>query len=857
MRIALALLAAIILTVAARAAAPQKIVFARVFPNGGQIGLFVAARDGSGERRLVSSGEMDYDPVWSPDGQWKVFTSDREGSADLFRAKPDGTSVERLTDSPAYDDQAAFSPDGKQLAFVTTRADGSADLWTLEIASRRAKPLTTGAGGDFRPSWSPDGQWIAFSSDRGTTLTFARGHWEHLQPADVYIVHPDGSGLKRITEHGDFCGSPKWTADSRRVISYCMTAEQTLANRRPSPVPGNDTRLVSVDIATGAATDVPSGPGVKLNPAILSANEIAYIRKDTTEDGIYYTNGSRGPKGPVRAASWSPDGSRVVFHRRQDAPPTTWKTIWSRNADFDLALTSILPSFGPEGDRFAMITRPPAGSVLGSGVAVATAGTNAYTMVYQDPQRNVLAPQWSVARRRADRVCLVAHGLQGRSDVHRRAAAVRRTVRHAVRRHERASVDGQPVGRRHAGVAAGAPVASVRAEARSDRAVRRRRLIDPKRRRKRRHEVRHDILRRRERFVDCNVWMVTDVDKPLARSEYLAPAVCFVEGHGPFLHHDEHRAGVRVPAAPATGIERDRLRRDLKSPLGVDFHRPIARLATLDLERIEPAAADQCRVRSHAHGRVNQSGVGGDYGNDSDDDSPRKLFRIHGKPPVSFDVWFFRHLEMRKGDKKTDIVALVIGTGATMRRLAATHDVTVLLKAWRDGDDTALDALMPLVYDELRRIARRFLQGEGAAHSLQPTALVNEAFLRLVDAQRIDWQNRTHFLAMSARLMRRVLVDLARSRRAGKRGGSAVRVTLDEAAIPAAPGADVIRLDDALKTLAALDDRKSRVVEMRFFGGLTVEETATALNVSAKTVLRDWEFARAWLEREIGQRSAS
>ena len=176
----------------------------------------------------------------------------------------------------------------------------------------------------------------------------------------------------------------------------------------------------------------------------------------------------------------------------------------------------------------------------------------------------------------------------------------------------------------------------------------------------------------------------------------------------------------------------------------------------------------------------------------------------------------------------------------------------MLLRAWREGDETALDALMPLVHDELRRIARGCLHGERANHSVQATELVNEAYLRLVDVRQVDWQDRTHFLAMSARLMRRVLVDLARSRGADKRGGGAVRVTLDEAAIGGiAPDADVIRLDDALQALAALDDRKSRVVELRFFGGLTADETAVALQVSSKTVLRDWEFARAWLQREL------
>ena len=130
---------------------PQKIVFARVLPNAGQIGLFIADADGSNERPLVGLGDIDYDPVWSPDGRSIVFTSDREGSADLFRVKPDGTGLERLTDNPAYDDQAAFSPDGKQLVFVTTRNGGTADLWTLDLQTKKAKALTSGPGGDFRP----------------------------------------------------------------------------------------------------------------------------------------------------------------------------------------------------------------------------------------------------------------------------------------------------------------------------------------------------------------------------------------------------------------------------------------------------------------------------------------------------------------------------------------------------------------------------------------------------------------------------------------------------------------------------------------------------------------------------------
>jgi len=182
----------------------------------------------------------------------------------------------------------------------------------------------------------------------------------------------------------------------------------------------------------------------------------------------------------------------------------------------------------------------------------------------------------------------------------------------------------------------------------------------------------------------------------------------------------------------------------------------------------------------------------------------------------------------------------------------SARDVTALLRAWGGGDETALDQLVPLVEAELRRIAHACLYGERAAHSLQATALVNEAFLRLVSVRDVDWQNRVHFFSISARLMRRVLVDMARARHAEKRGGDAVRVTLDEAVIPdPAYAPDLIRLDDALRALTAFDARKGRVVELRFFGGLSVEETAGVLGVSGKTVARDWEFAKAWLQREM------
>jgi len=177
--------------------------------------------------------------------------------------------------------------------------------------------------------------------------------------------------------------------------------------------------------------------------------------------------------------------------------------------------------------------------------------------------------------------------------------------------------------------------------------------------------------------------------------------------------------------------------------------------------------------------------------------------------------------------------------------------VTEFLRAWSDGDRVALDHLIPIVYDELHRLARRYMRGERPGHSLQTTALVNEAYMRLVDYKNMKWQNRAHFFAVSAHLMRRILVDHAR-RHNLKRGGGVHHVSLDDTAIVGGErDADLVALDDAINLLAKLDPRKVQVVEMRFFGGLSVEETAEVLKVSAITVMRDWSTAKAWLYREI------
>jgi RNA polymerase sigma factor (TIGR02999 family) len=178
--------------------------------------------------------------------------------------------------------------------------------------------------------------------------------------------------------------------------------------------------------------------------------------------------------------------------------------------------------------------------------------------------------------------------------------------------------------------------------------------------------------------------------------------------------------------------------------------------------------------------------------------------------------------------------------------------VTELLRAWSSGDEAALDRLVPLIYEELHRIARRYLDRERPGHSLQTTALINEAYLRLADARSVSWQNRAHFFAIAAQMMRRILVDHARSRQNLKRGGSVQRVSLDAAfAVSRGRSAELVRLHDALTALSAVAPRQGQVVELRFFGGLNIQETAQVLKVSPDTVMRDWKFAKVWLLREL------
>ena len=203
----------------------------------------------------------------------------------------------------------------------------------------------------------------------------------------------------------------------------------------------------------------------------------------------------------------------------------------------------------------------------------------------------------------------------------------------------------------------------------------------------------------------------------------------------------------------------------------------------------------------------------------------------------------------------TELTSALDSRVISLPRMAPSpNEVTQLLVAWGNGDQSALDQLMPLVYSELHRLAHRYIKKERPGHTLQTSALLNEAFLRLVDQRNVTWQSRAHFFAIAAQMMRRILVDYARSRRYAKRGGDAQQVSLDENLVIASRlSTDVVQLHDALNELALIDERKSKVVELKFFGGLSIEETAEVLGTSEGTVMRDWTLAKAWLRLAMGR----
>lgn len=319
------------------------------------VGLFMANADGTNEHPLVPHRGMEYSPSVSLDGKWVVFTSEQNGLADIYRVHPDGSGLEQLTRDPAFDDQGTLAPDGATLAFVSTRGAGTANIWLLNIATGVYRNLTRNRGGNFRPSWSPDGRWIAFSSDRDSNPGSLPGSWEHLQSTGIYIVHPDGSGLRRLTRSGGVAGSPAWSSDSKRVLYY----ETDEVGAYLAKYAQSRTEIVSTDIATGDRRQYTASNDTKLSPQWLPGDRIGYIVRAEGDGanqglGVWRPDRRIDPvvKGLVRHASWFADGKRVVYERilRQAYTEHLLPTA-SRDPDFDLVLSEPFPSFSPDGTK--------------------------------------------------------------------------------------------------------------------------------------------------------------------------------------------------------------------------------------------------------------------------------------------------------------------------------------------------------------------------------------------------------------------------------------------------------------------------------------------------------------------------
>lgn len=250
--------------------------------------LFLADADGKNAKPLTPHAENDYNASFSADGEWVVFTSHREGSADIWRVRPDGTGLERLTDDPAFDDQAALSPDGKRVVFVSNRG-GHANLYLLDLATKKVTPVTKHECGDFRPAWSHDGEWIAFSSDRDSKKPKGVSGFVTLQSTEIYLVRPDGTGLRRLTKDQKFVGSPMWSRNGTKVVVYEAELPEVNSIVAVRQMRGT-TQIATIDVTSGERTAVTSGKGEKWSPRFLAEGLIGYFsggpHGDRATDGM-------------------------------------------------------------------------------------------------------------------------------------------------------------------------------------------------------------------------------------------------------------------------------------------------------------------------------------------------------------------------------------------------------------------------------------------------------------------------------------------------------------------------------------------------------------------------------------------
>ncbi len=358
----------------------------------------IADADGKNERPLAPHSTLEYSPTYSADGQWVVFTKETAGLSDIYRIHPDSTGMERLTDDPAFDDQGALSPDSRTLAFISTRGSGTANLWLLNLATKKYTNLTSNQGGNFRPAWSPDGNWIAFSSDRDADAGVFPGQWELLQSTGIYIIHPDGTGLRRVTKTGGVAGSPAWSPDGKQVLFY--ETDETGAYMAKSA--RSRTEFVSIDIATSQRIQYAASNETKLSPKFLAGGMIGYcLRTTDNKDGIrvWYPDRRVVPiiEGTVHSPSWSPDGTHLVYERvMRKAMTEHFIPTGSIDSAFELNLSEPFATFSPDGKQMLYSQYSANGmSTSDTSIEIMNAdGSNKRTLFHQEGV-SAFDPNWS------------------------------------------------------------------------------------------------------------------------------------------------------------------------------------------------------------------------------------------------------------------------------------------------------------------------------------------------------------------------------------------------------------------------------------------------------------------------------
>lgn len=352
--------------------------------------IFIADFDGRNPKPLLPGPSQEYNASFSKDGNWILFTSDRNGSADIYRVHPDGSGLEQLTNDPAFDDQASLSPDEKKIAFVSSRS-GQADIYILDMGTKKVTNITNHPAGDFRPSWSPDGKWIAFSTDRDSKKPRGNGGFETSHSTEIYMMHPDGTGLKRMTTLDGFAGSPSWSPDGKGLIFY---ETETVEINKITGARGlrGITQIATIDLETNKWHVLTSGAGEKWSPHWVSLNRIAYVGRGP-EGGIEFINGSQGARGEFSSPSWSDDGKQMVFHRDVGH---TWPPFYkwnNRDTQFQLYRTGIFPSFSPDGRK--LISNDKTAGILHNSILLMNSDGTDSRILFTHPEKSALDPVWS------------------------------------------------------------------------------------------------------------------------------------------------------------------------------------------------------------------------------------------------------------------------------------------------------------------------------------------------------------------------------------------------------------------------------------------------------------------------------